>query len=149
VLTKFILAAFVIAGIAVSSASRADVESQNLNTNSFQQIGSAVCPALATYCDVNFSTLTDTTTVITAVSCSINVTPGSFVGMSLGTSFGNTRFYMQSFVFAAADSLLTVATNSATNMFFKKGERPFVEAFISNGGAPVGSLVCTISGYHS
>jgi hypothetical protein len=97
--------------------------------------------------------MTDAKTVITWVSCSTFVTPGSFVGFNL-FNFGTSDFaYLPAFV-SSQDTFngpLGAATNATTNLFFNKGGQAAVIAAVSNGGQfeTVSSLSCTISGYHS
>jgi hypothetical protein len=104
-------------------------------------------------CAVQFPPMTDAQTVITAVSCSVFVTPGSFVGFAL-SDFGTiTSVFLPAFVFSqgVSNAPLQAATNSSVNLFLVKGEQAAVIAVVSNGGqfSPTNGLRCTISGYHS
>jgi hypothetical protein len=149
-LTKLILAATAAAlgSFAVSSVALADGETKQLNNNSFQEYAFALCNTSES-CRVTFPPTTYATTVVKAVSCLVNATPGSFAGIALGTSAGEQTFYMQAFIFQSFSDGLSVTVNAATNLFFNKGDSPHVDAFVSNGGAFFNSLVCTITGEHS
>jgi hypothetical protein len=157
---RLILAAAVLSGLALSGASFAadDGESNKLIKNSYQQTLNAPCTAL-NVCAIVFPAMTDAKTVITAVSCTAFVTPGSFVGFRLinGASNGvvsqaSPIVYLPAFVYAQEGAgFLQVAMNATTNLFFDKGDSAQVDADVSNGGnlLTFQQMSCTISGYHS
>jgi hypothetical protein len=148
--TKLILAvtATSLVGLAASNVALADGETKTLNNNSFQEYAYALCNTSES-CRVTFPPTTYATTVVKAVSCLVNATPGSFAGMALGTSAGNQTFYMQAFVFQSFGNGLSVVVNGATYLFYNKGDIPTVDAYVSNGGSFFNSLTCTITGEHS
>jgi hypothetical protein len=147
---KLALVASILAGCALSSVSLADGESNRLINNSYQQTAEISCAGVQDTCVVQFPPMTDTKTVITAVSCSVFVTPGSFVGFVL-SDFGTTNsIFVPAFVSVQSTSL-QAATNATVNLYFNKGETAAVLANVSNGGqfAAPNVFGCTISGYHS
>jgi hypothetical protein len=156
--TKVILAAALAAGFTGSTVALADAETNTLVKNSYQQRLDAPCTAV-NVCAIVFPPMTDAKTVITAVSCTAFVTPGSFVGFKLvnGASNGTVSqtspsVYLPAFVYAQEGAgFLQVAINATTNMFFDKGDSAQVDAEVSNGGSLLTfqQMSCTISGYHS
>jgi hypothetical protein len=150
---KSILTTLVFGCLAVSSAALGDVESKTLLTNSYQQSASISCAGLLNDCRVLFTPMTDAKTVITWVSCSTIVTPGSFVGFNLFNFGTSDAAYLPAFVYSqdTFNGPLAAATNASTNLLFNKGGQAAVIAAVSNGGQfeTVSSLSCTISGYHS
>jgi hypothetical protein len=146
--TKVSLAAVLLSGLAVSGAALADGETNKLKNNSYQEYAYVLCNT-SEFCQVNFSPTTDATTVVKAVSCLVNASVGSFAGMALGTSAGSQTFWLPAFIFESTSGGLAVATNANTNLFYNKGDVPFVTAFVSNGGSFFNSLTCTITGEHS
>lgn len=148
-----ILAAALIGGLAVSAVASADGESTKLLKNSYQQTAEVSCAGVTdNTCVVQFPPMTDDKTLITGVSCSVIVTPGSLVGFVLSHYGTGVSIFLPGFVFSQNTSL-QAATNATVNSFYNKGDQPAVLAFVSNGGqfssAAGTALGCTISGYHS
>jgi hypothetical protein len=152
-ITKLILAAAAVGGFAVSHAALADGVSNKLIHNSYQQSASVSCAGALNDCKLLFPAMTDEKTVITAVSCTVTVTPGSFVGFNLFDFGTSDAAYLPSFLYGqdTNNGPLQAATNAATHLFFNKGGQAAVIAAVSNGGQfePTSALSCTISGYHS
>lgn len=150
---RLILAAAVAALVSGAAFAADDGESKTLLKNSYQQTVEVSCAgATDNTCLAQFPPMTDDKTLITGVSCSVIVTPGSFVGFILSHLGTPTSVFLPGFVFSQGTSL-QAATNAAVNSFFNKGDQPAVLASVSNGGqfssASGTALVCTISGYHS
>lgn len=146
--------------LAISNAALADDESHKLINNSYQQSVTVTCTGLepglySGNCSLTFPAMTDAITVVTAVSCSAFVTPGSFAGFRLikGTALGSPTLFLPAFVYAqgAPGGFLQVATNAAASLFFDKGDTAVIFLDVSNAGNVQAntSLTCTISGYHS
>jgi hypothetical protein len=148
-----ILTAALLGGLVVSAVASADGESTKLLKNSYQQTVEISCAGVTdNACVVQFPPMTDEKTLITGVSCSVIVTPGSFVGFVLSHFGTTTSVFLPGFVFSQGTSL-QAATNATVNSFYNKGDQPAVLAVVSNGGqfssASGAALGCTISGYHS
>lgn len=152
---QLILAAAALSGLALSGSVFAadDGESKTLLKNSYQQTAGVSCAGAQNDCVVQFPPMTDEKTVITGVSCSVFVTPGSLVGFVL-TNFGTIQsIFLPAFVLRQDGTSLQAATNASMTFFYAKGDQAAVLADVSNGGQ-FGStsglgLRCTISGYHS
>jgi hypothetical protein len=155
--TKLILAAAIAVGFTGSTVALADAETNTLAKNSYQQRLDAPCSG--NVCAIVFPPMTNAKTVITSVSCTAFVTPGSFVGFKLvnGASDGTANqasptVYLPAFVYSQVGAgFLQVGTNGTTNMFFDKGDSAQVDAEVSNAGSLLTfqQMSCTISGYHS
>jgi hypothetical protein len=149
-----ILAAAAVGGLVLSGAAFAadDGESKTLLKNSYQQSAEVSCAGVESPCVVQFPPMTDAKTVLTGVSCSVFVTPGSFVGFVLSNYGTIQSIFLPAFVFSQGTSL-QAATNASMNFFYAKGEQAAVLAVVSNGGQFASTsalgLGCTISGYHS
>jgi hypothetical protein len=143
----------VLGGLAFSAVASADGESTKLLKNSYQQTAEISCAgATDNACVVLFPPMTDDKTLITGVSCSVIVTPGSLVGFVLSHYGTGVSVFLPGFVFSQGTSL-QAAMNATVNSFYNKGDQPAVLAVVSNGGqfssATGTALGCTISGYHS
>jgi hypothetical protein len=148
---KLILAAAVLGALATSGAVAADdSESKTLLKNFYQQFAIPRGPCSANACAVLFPITTDTITVITAVSCGIQIPVGTSISsVELGTGEGEPSSVLQPFTFAgqAQTGVISYGINAATNLFLNKGVTPFVSVIAP--GASITSMTCTISGYHS
>jgi hypothetical protein len=151
--TKSILASVIFGGLAVSSAAVGDEASNKLIHNSYQQSAAVSCMGAVNDCRLLFLPMTDEKTVITTVSCTVTVTPGSFVGFNLFNFGTSDAAYLPAFVYGqdTNNGPLQAATNATTSLFFNKGGQAAVIAAVSNGGQfeTTGALSCTISGFHS
>src|SRR5476649_2453898 len=95
---RLILATAVAALISGAAAAADDGESKTLLKNSYQQTAAVSCAGAQNDCVVQFPPMTDEKTVITGVSCSVFVTPGSFVGFVL-TNLGTIQsIFLPAFV---------------------------------------------------
>jgi hypothetical protein len=131
-----------------TAAVAADGETTTLTNNSYQQYTSFNCDSNYSECFATFPPTTYATTIVKAVSCFVNVTSGSFVGMQLKTNTGYQSFYMPGQVYLAFPGTLSVTVNASTYMFYAKGEIPSVVVAVE-GGTFEGAFACTISGEHS
>jgi len=154
---RVILAVAALSGLAIAGVAGAaeDGESKTLLNNAYQQQALVACAQGQIECVLTFPPTTDTKTVITAVSCSVTVTQGSFVGFTLLSnapgSSASLGFFLPAFAYGQNQFGLLAATNATTNLFVDKGVSPEVQVFVSNGGvfSSESLLACIISGHHS
>jgi hypothetical protein len=152
---RLILAAAVAALVSRVAGAADDGESKTLLKNAYQQQTFVSCAQGQIECVLTFPPTTDTKTVITAVSCSVDVTQGSFVGFTLLSNAAGASaslgFFLPAFAYGQNQAGLLAATNATTNLFVDKGVSPEVQVFVSNGGvfSSESFLSCIISGSHS
>ena len=151
---QLVLAAAALGGVILTGTAVAadDGETKTLLKNSYQQSAEVSCAGAQTDCAVQFPPMTDAKTLITAVSCSVFVTPGSIVGFALSDFGTTTSVFLPAFVFSqSSNAPLQAATNATVNLLLVKGEQAAVVALVSNGGqfSAVHGLRCMISGYHT
>ena len=151
---QLVLAAAALGGVILTGTAVAadDGETKTLLKNSYQQSAEVSCAGAQTDCAVQFPPMTDAKTLITAVSCSVFVTPGSIVGFALSDFGTTTSVFLPAFVFSqSSNAPLQAATNATVNLLLVKGEQAAVVAVVSNGGqfSAVNGLRCMISGYHT
>jgi hypothetical protein len=93
-------------------------------------------------CSIVFPAVTAQTLILHA-SCAFTLANGASISFaSLGTQNDNPRDELQFFV--NANSVTSYGINAETYLFVTTGDQPRIDVF--SLGAPVGDLICTLSG---
>ena len=145
-----LLCALLIAPFSISSA---DVESDTLHGNTFQEYANGGC-AYET-CGLYLAPTQHITTAVTAVSCSFGLQSGAQVLIAQFTAIQplgavpNYATFNLPIVYTGSDDGISYLTiNTPVQLFIKNGDSPYVRIVTSAGSSPQ-ELTCTISGYHS
>jgi hypothetical protein len=101
----------------------------------------------AGHCTLVFPTVTDMRVVITHVSCEFSLPIGSnVVGAKLTSTTGGSFNDLQVFSGDPISGFVVHAINAETYEFYDKGFQPAVAV---EADAPLDTLACTLTGYHS
>jgi hypothetical protein len=139
---------FLLAGTPFAVSQADDEETQQLHSNTYQQVVQSTNCIYQGDCSLAFPKTDHITTAITAVSCFFTLPPGTtVVYASVGSETASPRFYLQAFPYGYSNGSITYGINGVTNLFINKGDQPRIDIY--SDGAPVTLLSCTISGYHS
>ena len=107
----------------------------------YQEFASAGCTFQGD-CSIVFPAVTAQTLILHA-SCQFTLQNGaSIYSASLGTQNNNPSDELQFFV--NANSVTSYGINAETYLFVTTGDQPRIDVF--SLGAPVGDLICTLSG---
>ena len=107
----------------------------------YQEFASAGCTVQGD-CSIVFPAVTAQTLILHA-SCAFTLANGASISFaSLGTQNDNPRDELQFFV--NANNVTSYGINAETYLFVPAGDQPRIDVF--SLGAPVGDLICTLSG---
>ena len=107
----------------------------------YQEFASAGCTVQGD-CSIVFPAVTAQTLILHA-SCAFTLANGASISFaSLGTQNDNPRDELQFFV--NANNVTSYRINAETYLFVPAGDQPRIDVF--SLGAPVGDLICTLSG---
>jgi len=107
----------------------------------YQEFASAGC-TIQGDCSIVFPAVTAQTLILHA-SCAFTLASGASISFaSLGTQNDNPRDELQFFV--NANNVTSYGINAETYLFVPAGDQPRIDVF--SLGAPVGDLICTLSG---
>ena len=110
------------------------------------QVTALTSCTVAGNCALVFPAITTTRTLILRASCFVSL-PTSTTIASANVPNNLTINLLPIFMYSSFNGVARVGINSDTYLFYTKGQQPRVDVFADT--APVGSLRCTLTGYHN